>query len=489
MKPLRDRIAIVTGASRVGRMLAKRGGRRIVARGDGGLVLLDEHGARALAEPFGANRVALGDRYVLGGPWALPARTHASRLTRYALPLPAAVAAPVPPMGEILLGELPRVDLPPMQPLPPAVALDGVGAWAVGAAMTDPSDPARIYVHVLEDRPTMTQGAGIAAFELAPAGAPGEAVPPGAWRWHNADACPPGMATAMAATARIVVCGARQLTAGTGAVRAVDRVTGQRLWDWRGVTVDGLLAGSRTGAPRDGEPDPADVVIVLDGARVVVLDPATGAERASWRASDGWLPRLALIRRPDDVVLVSYEHGHLVFRSVSLSLRPFRSLEVRGVLEGLFTVGDRVAATLTDGTAYLVDTRGEAVAAGGLAPGWQVAGDLAAVTVTDATGTDGGLAAFSTDGVMRIAATLPGSGPIAVIPRALAAGAPVAVIGGPGPSQVTVLNPAGQPVQMVELPADAPRTPLVATAVNGAGLVAAVLARPLRLVRIDLPRP
>ncbi len=468
--------------ARVGRLIARRGGRRLAARGDGGLVLLDDHGARALAEPFGTSRAALGDRFVIGGPWALPARTHASRLTRWELPLAAAAAAPMPPLGETLVDDPPRIDLPAVTPLPAGVALEGAGAWAVGGAIVDGSDPARIYAHVLEDRPTETRGAGIAAFDL---GARGDGA--GAWRWHRTDACPPGMAVALAATARIVVCGARQLTAGTGAVRAVDRSDGRTLWDWRGVTVDAVVAASRLGARPGGAAEPADIVVVLDGARVVVLDVATGAERTSWRASDGWLPRVTLVRRDDDVVVVSYEHGHLVMRSAALGLRPFVSVEVRGVLSGLFAVGDRVAATLTDGTAYLIDTDGVAVAAAGLAPGWAVAGDLAAIETLDATGATGIVVAFSSDGIARIAVALPGSGAVAVAPRATIDGAPLAILGGPGGSRVMALTSDGRPVRVVDLPADAVRSPVLTTAVDGAGVVAVVLARPLRLVRLDLP--
>jgi hypothetical protein len=448
----------------VGRMLASRGGRRVVARGDGGVVLLDEHGARALAEPFGAQRVALGDRYLVGGPWALPARTFASRPTRYLLPGADEAALPQAPFGEWMIGDPPRVDLPPPVPLPAGVALDGAGAWAVGAAFVDGDDPARIYVSVLEERPSETRGAGIAAFDLAP----------GRWTWHARDACPPGMPVAMAATTRVVVCGARQLTPGTGAVRAVDRADGTPLWDWRGITVDSLAAAG-------------DTIVVIEGARAVVLDPVSGAEVASWRASDGWIPRVALMRVRGDVVVASYEHGHIVLRSSVMSLRPIRAFAVNGVLTGLFAVGETVVAALGDGTAYLIDTRGGVVAAAGLAPGWDVTGDRAATTTTDITGTDGVLATFSTDGVMRTAVTIPGSGPLALVPRALVDGAPLTVLGGPAFSSIVALTPDGTAAAaFVDLPPDAPRTPVVATAVGGTGVVAAILARPLRLVRIDL---
>ncbi|HUQ02385.1 MAG TPA: hypothetical protein VM261_07805 [Kofleriaceae bacterium] len=452
----------------VGRMLASRGGRRVVARGDGGVVLLDEHGARALAEPYGAQRVALGDRYLVGGPWALPVRTFASRPTRYQLPRVDEEAAPQAPFGEWMIGDPPRIDLPVAAALPDGIALDGVGRWAVGAAFVDGNDPARIYVSVLEDRPSETRGAAIAAFDLAPVRGGG-----GTWTWHAPDACPPGMPVAMAATTRVVVCGARQLTPGTGVVRAVDRTDGRPLWDWHGVTVDTILAAG-------------DTLLVTEGARAVVLDPASGSELASWRASDGWLPRVALVRARGDVVVASYEHGRIVLRSSTMSMRPIRSIAVNGVLTGLFAVGDKVVASLGDGTAYLIDTRGTAVAAAGLAPGWEVTGDRAATTTTDTTGADGVLATFSTDGVMRTAVTIPGSGPIAVVPRGNVDGAPLTVLGGPGFSTILALTPAGGTAALVELPPDAARTPVVATAVDGAGVVAAVLARPLRLVRIDL---
>ena len=363
--------------ARVGRLLAKRGSRRLVARGDGGLVLLDDHGARALAEPFGAARVVLGDRFLVGGTWALPARTLASRLTRYLLPGNSATAEPMPPVGQVLIGDPPRLDLPVSAPLPAGVALDGAGAWAVSSALVDASDPARVLVHVVEERPSDTKGVGVAAFDLRT----------NRWVWHGPTACPPGMPIALAATSRIVLCGARRVTPGTGGVRAVDRDDGRTLWDWRGVTVDAVVAASRIATTRTvipGTADAADVVLVFEGARVVALDPATGVERTSWRASDGWLPRVALVRRERDVIVASLEHGHVVLRSAALGLRPFVSVEVRGVVAGLFTVGERVAVTLTDGSAYLIDERGAATAAAGLSPSWDVAGDLLTVTSTGA---------------------------------------------------------------------------------------------------------
>jgi hypothetical protein len=87
---------------------------------------------------------------------------------------------------------------------------------------------------------------------------------------------------------------------------------------------------------------------------------------------------------------------------------------------------------------------------------------------------------------MRTAVTLPGSGPIGVAPRALVDGAPLTVVGGPAGTRITVLTPAGMAAAVVDLPPDAARTPVVATAVGESGVVAAILARPLRVVRIDL---
>ncbi len=455
---------------RVGRMVARRGLRRLVARGDGGLVLLDEHGARAIAEPFGVTRVALGDQFLIGGPWSLPARTFASRVTRYLLPPIGAVAPPHPPFGDSFAGDPPRIDLPAPEPLPDAVELAGAGAWAVGMAVIDPSDPARLYVQVLEDRPSETRGAGVAAFDLRGR----------TWLWHAPDACPPGMPVALTSTASAVICGARQTMPGTGAVRAVDRRDGRTLWDWRGITVDGVQAASRRRAAvaLPGMADDADVVLVSEGARVIALDPASGVERVWWRATDGWLPRVVLVRGESDVRVVSLEHGHLVMRSAAFGLRPLRSIEVRGVVSSMFGAGEHVAVGLTDGSAYLVDGDGAAVAAAALSPAWNAAGEDIALTATDATGSDGVLATFGGDGAPRVEATVPGSGVLAVAQRAATPGAPLALVGHGG-SRVIVLTAAGRALRVVDLPPDAPRTPVVATAVDGRGVVAAVLARPL----------
>ena len=466
--------------ARVGRLLARHGDRRLVARGDGGLVLLDGHGARALAEPYGVGRAALGARFVIGGPWAMPVRTHASRLTRWELPTADEDAEPTPPAGRVLIGDAPRIDPPPPVPLPDGVALDEAGAWAVGAGIVDAHDPARILVHVLEDRPDAQRGAGVAAFDLDRAGG-------GAWRWHAADACPPGMAVALAATARLVLCGARQTRAGTGAVRAVDRDSGRQVWEWRGTTVDGLLAASPTRAAvgGGGPADPGELIVVLDGARLVALDPDRGAERASWYATDGWLPRVALLRRPTDVLLAAPEHGHLVVRSAALGLRPMTAVEIRGVPSGLFAVGERVALTLADGSAYLVDPRGEAVAAAGLSPGWEPAGDQAAILTTNEAG-DGVLVGHGVDGVPRVAVAVPGSGPLALAHRATVPAAPFALLGGAAGLRVTAVTADGAPARVLDLPPEAARTPVVSTAIDDRPVVAVVLARPLRLVRVDL---
>ena len=194
---------------------------------------------------------------------------------------------------------------------------------------------------------------------------------------------------------------------------------------------------------------------------------------------------MALLRRPTDVLLAAPEHGHLVVRSTALGLRPMTAVEIRGVPSGLFTVGERVALTLADGSAYLVDPRGGAVAAAGLSPGWEPAGDQAAILTTNEAG-DGVLVGHGVDGVPRVAVAVPGSGPLALAHRATAPAAPFALLGGAAGLRVTAVTAGGAPARVLDLPPEAARTPVVSTAIDDRPVVAVVLARPLRLVRVDL---
>ncbi len=446
------------------RLVARRGARRLTALRDGTLVILDDRGARAVTAGFGAIQVALGEQFLVAGPWRPPARTQAAQVARWALPRPETEALPNPGLPAPLLGDPPRVDLPAPRPLPAGVARDGAGAWAVGAAFVDPGDPERVYVGVLEAQPTETTGGGLAAYDLHRDG----------WRWHAPEACPPGTPVALAAAADVVVCGARGVQAGQGAVRAVRRDDGTPAWEWRGDTVDAVLAAGSTRAP-------GDVLLVVVGAQVVVLDGATGEERMRWRTSDGYWPRLAVVRRAGDTLIASHEHGRVVLRSARLGLRPLAALEVRGTLAALLSVGDRIAAELTDGSLYFLDDTGAAVAGGALALGWRPAGDLA--VATGLVGADGLVVGLGGDGVPRVLASLPGSGPIAIAGRGPAAGAPLVVSSDSG-ARATVLRADGTPVDALDLPVESARAPIVTTVVHGQPVVGVVLARPLRFVRV-----
>ncbi|HVK77104.1 MAG TPA: hypothetical protein VM734_27545 [Kofleriaceae bacterium] len=461
-------------AAVVDRLVARRGARRLAVARDGSLVLFDERGARAVDAGFGAAQAALGDHYLLAGPWTQPARTQTPRVARWALPGLDAVAAPNPVLPRPLLGDPPHVDLPAPTPLPDGIARADAGAWAVGAAFVDPGDPERVYVGVLEASPTETSGGGLAAFDLH-----GDT-----WRWHARDACPPGTPVALAAAAEVVACGARGVTAGHGGVRAVSRRDGATVWEWRGETVDAVLAAG-------GAPGAGDVVVVVAGARVVVLDGGTGAERATWRTSDNYWPRLAVVRRGGDTIIASYEHGRVVLRSVVLGLRPLAALEVRGTLAALLAIGDRIAAELKDGSLYFLTDTGAAVAAGALDLGWAPAGDLAVATGVAGEPTRGGagmtglVVGVPADGVPRVFAALPGTGPLAVAGRGGAPGAPLVLTSGPT-SRAYVLDAGGAPRAVLDLPPDAPRAPIVTTEVHGRPVVGVVLARPLRFIRVDV---
>src|SRR6185437_12946152 len=141
------------------------------------------------AAPVGVGRAVLGDRFVVSGPWH-GVRTDRDALRRYPLPAP---RRDEPAVDPILVDDPTRYDHPDLPAPAPidastAVARDDAGTYHVAAALLDPIAPYILYAIPMEQRPTDTLGAGLAAFDLRAR----------AWTWHRADACPPGTPSSIA---------------------------------------------------------------------------------------------------------------------------------------------------------------------------------------------------------------------------------------------------------------------------------------------------
>ena len=438
-------------------LIAAHGARRIVRGLDGDPLLLDGDRAAALAAPAGEPVIVAGATGFLAGPWRWPRVSQQQQPTRYAWPtVPAAAPTLAPPPRE-LTPTAPRIDLPPAQPLPTGVERAG-GAWAVGAVTIDPFDAERLYAVVLDDRPTATRGAGLAAFDLHA----------DRWRWLAPGGCPPGTPIAVAAAGPVVACAARGPVVGAGAVRAIAADTGAPAWRWAGPTVDAILGGG-------------SVVVIIAGAAVEVVDAASGWSLARWRTSDGFLARVAVATRGTDTRIASLEHGALVVRSRAIGWLPLIATAIDGAAAAVFAVGDRWAVALADGSLYLVDDGGAATSAGVVAGPWQPRGDRAVVT-RPVEGHDGAVLAVDARGIPRVVAALPGLWPTAVGARAALPGAPLALATDAG--DAVILDPAGTPLARVGLP-DA-SAQLFTTVIDGAPAAGAVLAQPLRVVRFAI---
>lgn len=488
----------------VEQLTAARGLRRLVRGADGGPWLLDDRGARPLAAPSGDPIVVAGDRAFVTGPWRWPLVTQAPQPARFEWPEPglvpvptagatagpsiavpsplpvpvpglgpvpvpvpfpvpvpgiapvvAPVYAPTPPIARIeapLLGDPPRVDLPERQALGDGVAADA-GAWAVGSVAFDATDPERLYVVALDERPAADRGAAIAAFDLHV----------DRWRWIAKDGCPPGQPLPIAAIGDVIVCGARGAQPGHGAVRAIAAADGAVRWTWTGPTVDAV-----TGA--------GGLVAIAAGAETIVVDAATGAERARWRASDGFLPRVAAI---DGARIVALEDGALVTRTAALAFLPEGAVAAGGRVASVFAVGDEVAVTLLDGSLYWLRERR---AAGVLAQAWHPRGDRVLAFGENALG-DAVIVGVDTAGVPRLAAALAGVRLQSVGARAHVEGAPIALAAIDG--RVLVLDVAGRVRARVDL-VDLAAPVVFGTVVDGAPVAGVILPKPLRVVRITL---
>ncbi|MBK9036090.1 MAG: hypothetical protein IPL61_33405 [Myxococcales bacterium] len=437
----------------VARLVAARGARRLAVDRAGAWVLLDGDGAQVLAAPGAGAAVVVGDRALVAGPGA-PGEVAA--LTRYLLPAAAAVAAAaLAPEVVELLPPRTRVDLPAAPAVVDAIIGDPHVDDVVAVAF-DPLDGERLYALVRDDHPTLPRGAGLAAYDLHAE----------RWRWIERGACPPGAVVAMAVTSAVVACAARGPGADGGAVQAVTASGGARAWRWGGATVDGLVAGG-------------SVVAILSGAEVVVVDAATGLGLTRWRASDGAVARLAIATRGADTRIASYEHGAVVVRSRAVGWLPIAATAVDGAVAAVFAYGDRFAVALADGSLYLVGDDGAATAAGAIAAGWLPRGDQAVVTRSDEQG--GAVVAVDARGVPRVSAAV-AARVVGVGARANLAEAPLALV--TAADEVIVLDGAGAAVARAPVPAAAAAW---TTVIDGRPAAGAVLAGPLRVVRLAWP--
>lgn len=440
-------------------LVAQRGARVLVHGADGGPILLDEHGARALAAPGGEPFVVAGEQAFVTGPWRWPLVTQHAQPARFLWPADDAIAAPGLAPPPLLVGDPPRVDLPAPQALRPGVESPGAGAWAIGAIAFDPDDPERLYAIVLEDRPGADRGAGVAAFDLHA----------DRWRWLTADACPPAQPLGLAVTAGVVACGARGLADGAGIVRAVGADDGVVRWEWRGDTVDAMVGGGHAFA-------------IASGAEVTIVDAATGEPRARWRTSDGFLPRVVITAHGADTRVTVLEHGALVTRSLALGLTAIASTAVGGRVTTVAALGDTASAALADGSLVLLDDALRPRLAGALAPRWQARGDLAIATGMNELG-DAIVVGIDGDGVPRLEAAIAGADVAALGVRSTAAGAPLAFAASDG--RAFVVDETGRARALASLPGPDGAS-LFATVVDGEATAGVVLARPLRVIRFDL---
>jgi len=446
--------------AKVGAFVASRGERRLVRARGGGLVLIDHDTATPIAAPLGVGRAVLGDHFIVSGPWR-GIRTDRDTLRRYGIPRitheEQTSTAPIP-VDDPTRYDHP--DLPPETKIDEAAAIawTNVGTYHVATATLDPSDASRLYALPMEQRPTQTLGAGVAALDLRAR----------RWLWHRPDACPPGtpIAIAIAPNGDAVACAARA-SAGNSGVRATRRADGAPLWDWRGP-VDAIAGGG-------------DTIAIVSASRVILLDGATGRERERFGADDGWMPRLALT----DHVLIDAERGAVVGRDLA-TLLPRWAVRVRGAVTSIALAGDRVAIMLGDGELYLIDpATGAARAAGGWSEGWRApgGGDLVVVATKDAALREWRVAGFGTDGVARFRTALTVEPDWQLGARGRSRGADLPVAYGPVLRHVALVEPVKGALRgLFTLPDRSVPGLVFSTVVDGKPVSGAVLSHPLAVV-------
>jgi outer membrane protein assembly factor BamB len=457
--------AVAISDAAAGALVASRGTRRLVRGRTGELRLLDADTVGEgvlLGAPVGVGRAVLGDRFVLAGPWH-GIRTDRDALRRYPLPTPSAAAHDVAlapaPVDDPTRYVHPDVPAPVPVDVRAAIERPDAGTYHVAFAQLDPEVPTLLYALPLEQRPSATLGAGVAALDLRAR----------RWLWVRPDGCPPGTPTALAVApdAGAIVCAARAF-AGNSGVRATARVDGRPLWSWSGP-VDTVVAGGRLAA-------------IVSASKVVLLDAATGEELDRFAADDGWKPRLAFAGG----MMIDAERGAVVGRVAAPGLLPRWSVRVRGTVLSIAPAGDRVAVALTDGELYLVDpATGAALAAGAWSDAWRApgGGDLAIVAAGDPTRREWRVAGYGTDGVIRFRTALAVEPAGKVGDRGRAPDAPLAFAYGPVLEDVALLDPhRGALRGVVALPERAVPGLVFATVVDGKPVGGAVLSHPLAVV-------
>jgi hypothetical protein len=178
------------------------------------------------------------------------------------------------------------------------------------------------------------------------------------------EGCGRGVAFAIAVARDVVVCASRGPNAPFGLVSGSERRGGSIIWEWRGQTIDGIVAGG-------------DVVAVLEADRAHLLAAGDGHVLGELVSDDGGAPRLAIVDIEGMTMVISAERGRVVARLADVQLVPAWSLEVAGVVKAITASADGVLVELEDGDAYRVDARtGTPTALPGLGLGWRAPGDL-----------------------------------------------------------------------------------------------------------------
>ncbi|MDB4955681.1 MAG: hypothetical protein JWO36_3250 [Myxococcales bacterium] len=478
----------------LGELLAKRGDQRLVRATAQTAALLDRDGVRAYV-PLSAMGAALGDRSIVTASWrGSPAET----VHRFAIPEP----------WNRMLRARPR--RPPLavpaelRDLPEAVALDVSAATprpetamhAVAAVALDPIDSHLLYTVTLEHPPDDANGAGLASYDLAGR----------TWGWARADGCGLGTPVAVSVAREVIVCAARGTK--SSSVRATKR-DGSKSWEFVHGNIDAIEAG-------------ADVVVVHDADRLLVLDAAAGTLLGSFTSVDGAPVRAAALDIAGMAIVVTAEQGRVLARLPRVAMVPAWTIAVDGVVRALSASGDGVLVELDDGDAYRIDARtGIATAIPGLDLRWRATGDLIAgeaaggpippdkmpaippppVRRGPVPPRDPDAAPFSRPWVVTgplldswqytlydLAGGLRARNDYALSPPIWAAAergggdSALLVESGPGLRDVLVIDPRrGDPVRRARLPDDAPSGLAFATVVDGKPVVGVILAGPLRV--------
>lgn len=492
---------VATGLPALGELLAKRGDRRLVRASPLTAALLDRQGVRAYV-PFSALGAVLGDDNLIAASWN---GSQGETVHRAGLPgrYPRALRIATRTAGVGVPAELRDLPAPKALEVGGAIPKVDTGKYTVGAVAIDPQNSAILYTVPLEQRPDETNGAGIAAIDLAKR----------AWIWQRGDACGAGQPIAIAVARTIVVCAARGNRPGTATVRATTR-EGHGQWAWEGDSVDAVQAAG-------------DAVLVHAADHVYVLDALTGKVRAWMASDDGALMRATVLAVGDRTLVIAAERGRLVARTYELGMLPLWSIAIDGVVRAISPSQAGVLVELEDGDAYRVDAlTGDAAAMPGLGLTWRASGELVTgsalggpvpgppkptplaairrpfrplrppppkdpeappmsvpVQPPPSLGPSWQYTLYELAGGLRARNDYAIGGPIAPVLARGPIGSPLVVAHGPALHEVLVLDPrTGDPLRQITLPEDAPSGVVFSTIVEGTPVAGTVLAQPLRIV-------